>query len=126
GVPSIGTVGVRAVDPIDSDDVWLTSTDFLTPTTLSLARIGGNASPQPLKSMPSFFASGGLVATQHFATSDDGTRVPYFLVTREGVEPDGTTPTLLYGYGGFEISLLPSYSGTLGRSWLEQGGAYAL
>lgn len=126
GVASIGTVGVRAVDSIDSDDVWITSTDFLTPTTLSLGTVGGSQSPERLKSMPTFFDPAGLTVSQHFATSDDGTPVPYFLVVRDGVEPDGTTPTLLYGYGGFEISLLPSYSGTLGRAWLERGGAYAL
>ncbi len=131
GTPSIGTVGVRAVDSIDSDDLWITSTNFLTPTTLSLATVrpekdGTAHRPEPLKSMPSFFDPAGLTVRQHFATSDDGTRVPYFLVARDGVEPDGTTPTLLYGYGGFEISLLPSYSGTLGRAWLERGGAYAL
>jgi prolyl oligopeptidase len=124
GAPSIGTVSVRAVDPDASDAVWLVATDYLTPTTLSIATVGQE--PELLKSMPVFFDASGLVVEQHFATSDDGTRVPYFLVRREDLALDGTAPTLLYGYGGFEISLTPGYSGGLGRAWLEQGGVYVV
>ncbi|MFV0426498.1 MAG: prolyl oligopeptidase family serine peptidase [Beutenbergiaceae bacterium] len=129
GLPQVGTVAVGAVDRRDSDDLWLTTTDFLTPSTLSLASItadGGLTTPEPLKAMPVFFDATGLVARQHFATSDDGTRVPYFLVHREDLAFDGTAPTLLYGYGGFEISLTPSYSAGMGASWLERGGVYAV
>lgn len=124
GAPSIGTVAVRAVDSDASDEVWLVATDYLTPTTLSIATVGQE--PELLKSMPVFFDASGLVVEQHFATSDDGTRVPYFLVRREDLALDGTAPTLLYGYGGFEISLTPGYSGGLGRAWLEQGGVYVV
>jgi prolyl oligopeptidase len=124
GAPSIGTVSVRAVDPDASDDVWLVATDYLTPTTLSIATVGQE--PELLKSMPVFFDASGLTVEQHFATSDDGTKVPYFLVRREDHALDGTAPTLLYGYGGFEISLTPGYSGGLGRAWLEQGGVYVV
>lgn len=126
GVPEIGTVGVRAVDRVESDDVWLVTTDYLTPTTLSLTTVGGERAPEPLKAMPAFFDTAGLAVSQHFATSADGTRVPYFEVARADLAPDGTAPTLLYGYGGFEISLLPSYSGGLGRAWLERGGVYVV
>ncbi|ACZ31421.1 Prolyl oligopeptidase [Xylanimonas cellulosilytica DSM 15894] len=129
----VATVGVRAVDPLDSDDVWVVTSGYLTPSTLSLATIGSpDAGLDPLKAAPSFFDAAGLAAEQHFATSDDGTRVPYFVVGRADVlhrprhaEPR-PTPTLLYGYGGFEISLTPSYSGGLGRAWLERGGVYAV
>src|SRR5690606_32367884 len=93
-------------------------------TTLSLVQIGG--APEPLKSMPVFFDADGLVSEQHFATSKDGTRVPYFIVHRKDLALDGTAPTLLYGYGGFEISLTPSYSGTVGKGWLERGGVYVV
>lgn len=124
GAPSIGTVAVRAVDSDASDDVWLVATDYLTPTTLSIATVGQE--PELLKSMPVFFDASGLTVEQHFATSDDGTKVPYFLVRREDLALDGTAPTLLYGYGGFEISLTPGYSGGLGRAWLEQGGVYVV
>src|SRR5690606_30313911 len=61
-----------------------------------------------------------------FATSEDGTRVPYFMVSPKGMKLDGNTPTLLYGYGGFEISMLPGYSATGGKGWLEKGGVYVV
>ncbi|MGG6341608.1 prolyl oligopeptidase family serine peptidase, partial [Stenotrophomonas geniculata] len=61
-----------------------------------------------------------------FATSKDGTRVPYFVVHDKAMKLDGSNPTLLYGYGGFEISLTPSYSGGMGRAWLEKGGVYVV
>src|SRR3546814_8713791 len=63
---------------------------------------------------------------QHFATSKDGTRVPYFIVHRKDQALEGSAPTLLYGFGGFEISLTPSYSGTVGKGWLERGGVYVV
>ncbi|NTW39610.1 MAG: S9 family peptidase [Cellulomonadaceae bacterium] len=127
GVPELGTVAVRAVDRVAGDDVWLVTADFGTPSTLSVATLGSAEPPVPLKAAPAFFDATGLTVSQHFAVSDDGTRVPYFQVAGpRAAEHDGTPPTLLYGYGGFEISLLPSYSGTLGRAWLAQGGVYAL
>jgi len=125
GVSPMGTIAVGAVDSVESDDLWLVTTDFLTPSTLSLATAGGEAEPEVLKASPSFFDAEGLEITQHFATSDDGTRVPYFQVG-PSVPGPGPAPTLLYGYGGFEISLTPSYSGALGRSWLSRGGTYVL
>lgn len=124
GAPEAGTVQVAAVDHRDSDEVWLWATGFLTPTTLSIAEIG--AEPEPLKAMPEFFDTSGLVVEQHFVASADGTRVPYFLVRPEDLRLEGTAPTLLYGYGGFEISLTPAYSGGLGSAWLEHGGVYAV
>ena len=126
GLPAFGSIGVRPVDRIESDDIWVTVSGFDTPTTLLLARVGSPDAPERLKSAPAFFDATGLEITQHFAVSDDGTRVPYFLLTPANARRDGTAPTLLYGYGGFEISLLPSYSGALGRAWLDRGGVYAL
>lgn len=124
GAPEFGSVEVSAVDSEENDDVWLVVTDYLTPSTLSIATIG--EPPETLKSSPAFFDASGHVIEQHVVTSEDGTRVPYFLVRREDLEFDGTAPTLLYGYGGFEIALTPGYSGGIGRSWLERGGAYAV
>lgn len=66
----------------------------------------------------------GLTTEQFFATSEDGTQVPYFLVRRAALPLDNSTPTLLYGYGGFEISLTPEYIASVGVGWLERGGAY--
>ncbi len=124
GAPTFGTLGVSAVDSDESDAVWLTATDYLTPSTLSLAQIGEQ--PEVLKTMPTFFDASKHQIEQHFATSKDGTKVPYFLVKPKDLALDGSTPTLLYGYGGFEISLTPGYSGSVGKGWLENGGVYAV
>ncbi len=127
GVPGIGTVAVAAVDEDESNDVWLYTTDFLTPTTLSLAHIGHDAGPpEALKANPEFFDGSTHTVDQRFASSADGTRVPYFLVRPRDLPFDGTAATLLSGYGGFEISRLPSYSGLVGSGWLESGGVYVV
>ena len=127
GVPAFGTISARAVDADESDALWLTVTDYLTPTTLMLADAGPSAAaPETLKTMPTFFDASKHVVEQHFATSKDGTRVPYFLVRPKDLVLDGSNPTLLYGYGGFEISLTPGYSGGVGKGWLEKGGVYAV
>ncbi|KGM13178.1 prolyl oligopeptidase family serine peptidase [Cellulomonas bogoriensis] len=126
GAPPLATVSVAGVDADESDDLWVTSTGFTTPTTLSRVTLGADGTPdavEHLKQAPAFFEADHTV-TQHMATSDDGTRVPYFLVTPNGV--NGPVPTLLYGYGGFEISLTPTYAGGMGRAWLARGGAYAV
>lgn len=123
--PAFGALGVSAVDDDNSDDYWLTVTDFLTPTTLYRARLGGGA-PQPLKALPAYFDASGLEIVQHQVTSKDGTRVPYFQVSRKGLKLDGRNPTLLYGYGGFEVSMLPGYSASVGAAWLARGGVYVL
>ena len=124
GAPDFGTVSVSAYDAETSDDVWMTVTDYLTPTTLALGPLEGEK--VALKEMPAFFDASQYEIAQHFATSDDGTRVPYFMVSRKGLEANGANPTLLYGYGGFEVSLTPGYSGTVGRAWLQEGGVYVV
>ena len=124
GAPEFGTVGVSAVDSDESDALWMTVTDYLTPTTLALVEPG--KAPEVLKTMPAFFDASKHEIEQHFATSKDGTKVPYFLVRPKGLKDDGRNPTLLYGYGGFEISLTPGYSGGVGKGWLEKGGTYAV
>lgn len=124
GAPAFGTLAVGAVDDDQSDAVWLTATDYLTPTTLSLVEIGQK--PEVLKTMPTFFDASKDVIEQHFATSKDGTKIPYFIVHPKDMKLDGSTPTLLYGYGGFEVSLTPAYSGGIGKGWLEKGGVYVV
>jgi prolyl oligopeptidase len=109
----------------ESNIFFFTYENFLTPDTLYVADDGGRT-VKALRSLPEFFNSEGMTAEQHFATSKDGTRVPYFVVLPKGFEANGTTPTLMYGYGGFEISRTPSYSATVGHSWLERGGAYVV
>lgn len=126
GVPAMGALTVSAVDSDTSDAVWITATDYLTPTRLMLADVSTGAAPEALKSNPEFFDATKHAIEQHFATSKDGTRIPYFLVRPKGMKTDGTTPTLLYGYGGFEVSMTPAYSAGVGKGWLEKGGAYAV
>lgn len=127
GHSPFGAISASAVDSQESNALWLTVTDYLTPTTLLLTDVGqAQARIEPLKAMPAFFDASGDVIEQHFATSRDGTRVPYFLVRPKDLSFDGAAPTLLYGYGGFEISLTPGYSGGIGKGWLEKGGVYAV
>jgi prolyl oligopeptidase len=125
GAPEIGTASASAVDSDESDDYFLITSNYLTPTTLSMGTVGGKP-PETLKQAPAFFDANGLVVTQFEAASADGTRVPYFQVAKEGLKLDGTNPTLLYGYGGFEISMVPYYSAMAGVGWLEKGGVFVV
>lgn len=124
-LPQFGTVNVSAVDSEDSNEFFMTVTDYLTPTSLYLGSIGGGQ-PELLKQLPAFFDASGYEIAQNFATSKDGTRVPYFMVSSKQLTLDGTNPTLLYGYGGFEVSMTPGYSAGVGRGWLSQGGVYVV
>jgi prolyl oligopeptidase len=124
-VPEIGTTSARAFDEYESDEYVLSTTDFVTPSSLFLGKIG-DESRTLLKQLPSYFDTKGLKVSQHEATSKDGTRVPYFQVSRANIKLDGSNPTLMYGYGGFQISYTSSYNPGMGLSWLEQGGVYIL
>jgi prolyl oligopeptidase len=123
GTPPLSSVSASGTDP-DVDDEYLLNVDgFLTPSTLAIGTLGTGPATV-LKQAPSFFDPAGLAVHQHFAVSDDGTRIPYFVVAPDSAVPPGGWPTLLYGYGGFEISLQPGYGGALGRAWLTRGGCY--
>ncbi|WP_083627706.1 prolyl oligopeptidase family serine peptidase [Salinicola sp. MH3R3-1] len=130
GLPTAGEIGVAAIDDEESDEVFLIVTDYLTPTTLARMDLAAvDRAPETIKRAPSFFETDGMQVTQRFATSADGTQIPYFLVLPAGMEagkPPQPLPTLLYGYGGFEISLTPHYIAGAGRSWLTRGGAYVV
>ncbi|MBK9387126.1 MAG: S9 family peptidase [Planctomycetes bacterium] len=125
GLPEFGELGASAVDDHESDEYFLTVNDFLSPVRLHMGTLGAGA-PRLLKSMPEFFDVRGLAVSQHEAISKDGTKIPYFEVRRKDLVLDGSAPTLLYAYGGFEISMTPSYNGSVGAAWLEQGGVYVL
>lgn len=124
GAPGFATISASGVDPEESDAFFMTTSGYLTPTTLQYGTIG--KTQEKLKELPAFFDASGLEVSQHFASSKDGTRVPYFQVSRKGLKLDGTNPTLLYGYGGFEISYTPNYNAGVGRAWLIQGGVYVV
>eukprot|EP00943_MAST-04B_sp_MAST-4B-sp1_P000714 g714.t1 len=116
----------------DEDNLlWTSRTGFTTPSTISL--VDGNAlsrssekniTPIVEKQSPSYFDAKGLDVTQHFCKSVDGTSIPYFQIARKDLKFDGSNPTLLYGYGGFQISMLPYYSATRGVGWFEDGGVW--
>jgi len=125
GVPDIGTASATPVDDLESDDYFLVTASSLEPSTLSFGTVG-KGPPELLKRSPAFFDATGLAVTQHEATSKDGTRVPYFQIGRERTAADGPVPTLLYGYGGFEIPLVPGYESVAGAAWLERGGVYVI
>ena len=124
-VPEFGSTTISGIDSDESDDYFLTLTDFLTPSSLYIGTIG-QPQREKLKSLPAFFETKGLEITQHEAISSDGTKVPYFQISRKGAVLEGTNPTLLYGYGGFEIPMLPGYNASVGSAWLEHGGVYVL
>ena len=115
-------------DPL-AEHYLLNAADFLSPDSLQIGRTGigaGADERELLKSRPSFFDASGMRAEQRFAPVRDGTRVPYFVVWPQGAKPDAENPTLLYGYGGFEVSLTPFYSGGIGRAWTARGGVFVL
>ncbi|HEV7167852.1 MAG TPA: prolyl oligopeptidase family serine peptidase [Micrococcaceae bacterium] len=122
--PPLHSVDAYAVDDEDSDDYWLVASGFLTPSTLERGGLAGGegqvGTARKVKASPSFFDESRYEVQQHFAVSKDGTRVPYFQVATRDLVLDGGNPTLLSGYGGFEVSRTPAYSGAVGRTWLER------
>ncbi len=121
GVREFETADVVGTDPHRSDEYLISSSGFTEPSELRLGHVGGEV--EVLKSAPAFFDAEGMTVAQHFATSDDGTKVPYFVVTPPGGS-DG--PTLLNAYGGFEVSLRPGYNTHAGLGWLSRGGTYVV
>jgi prolyl oligopeptidase len=121
--PPMGDVGVAARSD-DHDRFFYTFTSFTQPTTLYHVDESGTSTA--VRSLPAQFDATGVVTEQHFATSQDGTKVPYFVIRQAGALLDGTHPTLLTAYGGFQISRTPGYLGSTGKGWVEDGGVYVL
>lgn len=123
-VPENLTLSISSAD--SGEDIFFFNAEgFLTPDTLYMGNVA-DMTVNPIKSIPERFNAEGLIVEQLESTSADGTRIPYFVVRHEDTVMDGSTPTLLYAYGGFEVSIRPSYSGSRGRLWLERGGAYVV
>ncbi|GAA0484006.1 prolyl oligopeptidase family serine peptidase [Streptomyces sp. NPDC046215] len=119
-VPPLVSATVTDTDPHTGDEYFLDIDGPLRPSTLRRGVIGGAG--EVLKEAPARFDATGMSVRQHFATSADGTRVPYFVIG-----PDGSPgPTLMTGYGGFEVSLTPRYDALTGRAWLARGGTYVI
>ncbi len=123
GTPQFGSLSVTSTDE-QSDQFFFNYEDFLTPS--SLYHVSDDQAMTKVDSLPAFFDSNGLEADQLEAVSKDGTRIPYFVVRPKSMKADGTNPTLLNGYGGFEISLHPSYGAVQGAAWLSKDGVHVL
>jgi prolyl oligopeptidase len=119
-------VSVNLIDSdLHSERAFVQVTGFLTPSKLMLADLSGGTL-STVKTLPAKFDASQDVVQQFEATSKDGTKIPYFIVHRSGMKPDGGTPTILNAYGGFLDARTPKYSAELGKLWLERGGAFVL
>jgi prolyl oligopeptidase len=123
-LPPNGSAGVAFADE-EETTAFLTFEGYLSPDALYSYDVGSGDLKQ-IKSLPAWFDASPYKVDQHEATSKDGTKIPYFVVHKQELKSDGSNPTLLYGYGGFQVSYPPAYSGTVGKLWLEQGGVYVL
>lgn len=123
-LPEFGSLSVAGTSD-KHNNFFVNYTSFLKPSTLFYYE-EKQSEFNELKSLPAFFDAEPYKVEQHFVTAKDGVKVPYFIVMPKDLEYNGKNPTLLYGYGGFEVSLNPSYSALTGKNWLEQGGVYVL
>lgn len=122
--PDFGALSVVNTNEL-TDDYYFQFENFLTPETLYSANAQDNTY-KAFKSLPAFFDGSKFEVNQHKAKSPDGTLIPYFIVSPKNMKTDGSHPTLLYAYGGFESSSTPFYSGGFGTGWLENGGVFVL
>ncbi|WP_024801869.1 prolyl oligopeptidase family protein [Nocardia sp. BMG51109] len=122
--PPMSTTNVMNLDPLEGgDEFMLTTSGFTTPATLLASSVGGRT--ETLRQEPAFFDADGIETEQFFARSDDGTMVPYFVI-RHRDHKGAPGPTVMSGYGGFEVSRTPAYSGASGMGWLERGGTWVM
>ncbi|MGI4947715.1 MAG: prolyl oligopeptidase family serine peptidase [Janthinobacterium lividum] len=123
-LPDNATIGIASATD-RSDHAYLSVTGFLTPTSL-YAIDAAQGQPRVVKTLPAKFDASRDTVDQYEATSSDGTKIPYFVVHRREVPLDGSTPTIMTAYGGFQVSMTPTYSGSTGKLWLERGGSFVL
>ena len=123
-LPSKGILGVFNTSA-DRDTFMFTFSNALTPASLYWYDLESGRQTK-LQSTPQRFDASGMELHQRFATSADGEQIPYFIMHKKGLKLDGNNPTMLYGYGGFEISVEPDYNSTNGKLWLENGGVYVI
>jgi prolyl oligopeptidase len=120
-LPPGGAVDVVSVND-SGPEALFNFQSYLIPPTLYVT--DGKAAPRAIKSLPARFDASNFVTEQFEATSKDGAKIPYFVTRPKNLS--GPVPTVLYGYGGFEVSLTPSYSANFGRLWLTHGGIYVV
>jgi prolyl oligopeptidase len=121
--PEMGNIAVTSTSPF-SNRYFFAYSGFTQPSTLYLAEEAGTV--REVRSMPAMWEAQQMVVEQFEARSRDGTRVPYFVVRHRDTAMDGQNPTLLYAYGGFEVSMTPGYNAATGAAWMERGGVYVL
>ena len=123
-LPKDSTIGVTSTSNID-DRMVVNVTSFLTPSSQWIAD-AATGKAEMAKATPARFDASKDIVEQLWATSKDGTKIPYFVVRPKDLKFDGTAPTVLNAYGGFQVSETPSYAATIGKLWLEKGGVYVL
>ena len=123
-LPKDATFTIRSASG-DSDQLFVAAEGFLDPTSLWLAD-AASGKAAPVKTLPARFIAATHEVKQYWATSLDGAKIPYFVVLPKGAMLDGSLPTIMYGYGGFEVSKPPIYLPEMGKIWLERGGAYVI
>ncbi|WP_338358877.1 prolyl oligopeptidase family serine peptidase [Yeosuana marina] len=122
--PDFGTISIVATNHL-SDQYYFNFMNFITPSTLYSANASNNTF-KVYQSLPAFFDASKYEVKQYKAKSKDGTMIPYFMIAAKDMKNDRTNPTLVYAYGGFEVSEQPFYSATFGTAWLEKGGVFVL
>ncbi len=122
-LPINGSIDFLTVDK-ESNQFFVSFNSFNKPATYYYGK--ESKVIKEAKTAPSFFDHESIAVKQHFVKSVDGTKIPYFVVHKNNLEYNGKNPTILYGYGGFEISLKPTFSNGIGSSWLDKGGVYVL
>ncbi len=122
-LPKGGSAEIVATNDYGTEALF-SHESYLTPPTLYAYDASRDTPPRPIKALPARFDAAGMVTEQFEATSKDGTKVPYFVTRPKAL--NGPAPTILYGYGGFEVSLTPGYSANAGRLWVGKGGIYVV
>ncbi|CAM2175537.1 prolyl oligopeptidase [Burkholderia orbicola] len=126
-LPAGCEASVTAVDSTRDDTVLVYADHFLTRPALYLTELSSDAPWRLLGQLPARFDATGFVAQRRYAMASDGVQIPYWLIGREEDLQGKPRPCLLYGYGGFEVPVdTPAYLDTMGFSWLEPGGVYAI
>ena len=120
-LPANGSADISSVNDY-GPEVYFSFDSYLVPPTLFADH--GDGKLRAIKSLPARFDASGMTTEQFEAVSTDGTKIPYFVTRNAGAT--GPRPTVLYGYGGFEVSMTPSYSATFGKLWLEKGGTFVV
>jgi len=123
--PSALSVSVTTASDVD-DTYYYDVSGYLNPSHLFRADAAAGTPGTMVKSLPDRFDASNMQVDQYEARSSDGTMIPYFVVHRRNMPLDGSNPTVLYAYGGFQSSELPGYSASIGRMWLENGGVWVV